>query len=264
MYEKEARVTPPEDPNVKIWRYMDFAKFVAMLEDKALYFSRVDKLGDPFEGALMPSTIEERSDRYRAWQESGMPDEIIKRKREEEYEFTQVNRSWTIVNCWHMNEDESYAMWKIYGKLDEGIAVQSTYARLRKCLDEEIRISIVRYVNYETGFESDPNGFFASLHKRSQFSYERELRAIFWDFKGMTEGVNIDLNRDRLFRFRPPSYEGRLIKVELSELIENIYVAPTAPAWFTNLVKKISVKHGFDESVIHQSSLDSSPPNFAI
>ena len=34
-----------------LWRYMDFSKFVAMLKDKALWFGRIDRLGDPFEGA---------------------------------------------------------------------------------------------------------------------------------------------------------------------------------------------------------------------
>jgi hypothetical protein len=44
--------TKPQDPNVPIWRYMDFTKFVSMLENSALYFCRSDLLGDPFEGSF--------------------------------------------------------------------------------------------------------------------------------------------------------------------------------------------------------------------
>src|SRR5205823_9404030 len=33
----------------KLWRYIDFAKFAALLRDRGLYFCRVDHLGDPFE-----------------------------------------------------------------------------------------------------------------------------------------------------------------------------------------------------------------------
>src|SRR6266849_8959439 len=33
-------------PGAFLWRYMDFAKFVTLLRDKALYFSRADCLGD--------------------------------------------------------------------------------------------------------------------------------------------------------------------------------------------------------------------------
>ena len=34
------------------------------------------------------------------------------------------------INCWHMNDFESEAMWKLYLKSNEGIAIQSTYQRL--------------------------------------------------------------------------------------------------------------------------------------
>ncbi len=37
--------------STQIWRYMDFAKFVAMLSQKGLYLARADRLEDPFEGA---------------------------------------------------------------------------------------------------------------------------------------------------------------------------------------------------------------------
>jgi len=37
----------PEDG--KLWRYMDFPKFAAMLEDRALWFTRPDQLSDPFD-----------------------------------------------------------------------------------------------------------------------------------------------------------------------------------------------------------------------
>ena len=39
----------PDDREIKIWRYMDFTKLVFTLEESGLFFSRVDRLGDPFE-----------------------------------------------------------------------------------------------------------------------------------------------------------------------------------------------------------------------
>jgi hypothetical protein len=39
------------EPETRLWRYMDFAKFVAMLEHRSIYFARADMLDDPFEGA---------------------------------------------------------------------------------------------------------------------------------------------------------------------------------------------------------------------
>jgi hypothetical protein len=43
---------PPSDRGVKIWRYMDLAKFVSLLQDSSFHFCRADRLGDPFEGSV--------------------------------------------------------------------------------------------------------------------------------------------------------------------------------------------------------------------
>ena len=40
----------PRDPNAKIWRYMDRAKFEWMLQTKSLFFCRADKFKDSLEG----------------------------------------------------------------------------------------------------------------------------------------------------------------------------------------------------------------------
>src|SRR5271166_1021508 len=39
--------------------------------------------------------------------------------------FKIVNRKFG-VSCWHKSEYESEAMWKLYSKLDQGIAIEST------------------------------------------------------------------------------------------------------------------------------------------
>lgn len=42
---------PPPSEAI-LWRYMDFTKFVSLLEKSALFFARADKLDDPFEGFI--------------------------------------------------------------------------------------------------------------------------------------------------------------------------------------------------------------------
>jgi hypothetical protein len=42
------------------------------------------------------------------------------------------------VTCWHMNECESAAMWKLYSTAKESVCVQTTYGRLRSVLDEDV------------------------------------------------------------------------------------------------------------------------------
>ena len=41
----------PSDTSIKLWRYMDFTKFVSLLDSNSLFFSRADLLGDPYEGS---------------------------------------------------------------------------------------------------------------------------------------------------------------------------------------------------------------------
>jgi len=43
---------PPKDSKQKIWRYMDFTKFISMLEERSLYFSCIAVLNDQFEGSI--------------------------------------------------------------------------------------------------------------------------------------------------------------------------------------------------------------------
>ena len=52
-----------------------------------------------------------------------------------------------LVNCWHMNNSESAAMWNSYSYRNSGIALQSTFQRLKdavKFCKEAIIINSVK------------------------------------------------------------------------------------------------------------------------
>src|SRR4051794_11742273 len=53
-YEHHPSFERPE-PDERIWRYLDFAKLVDLLDRRALHFARADTMLDPWEGALSPS-----------------------------------------------------------------------------------------------------------------------------------------------------------------------------------------------------------------
>lgn len=57
MYKPHAECVPPSKLDIPIWRYVDFAKFVDLLERRQLHFARLDQLGDPFEGAPSDGTV---------------------------------------------------------------------------------------------------------------------------------------------------------------------------------------------------------------
>jgi hypothetical protein len=50
----------PRNGDQKIWRYMDFTKFIDLLISDSLYFSRSDKFSDSFEGSLPRMTYNTR------------------------------------------------------------------------------------------------------------------------------------------------------------------------------------------------------------
>jgi len=228
---------PPDDPNIPVWHYMDFIKFVSMLEYSGLLFKRVDLLEDPFEGSLT------RPDELAHPQDSNFHSDSDLRKG---------LRERTMVNCWHMNRNESVAMWKIYAKPGEGIAIQSTYALLRECLGGEVHIGMVSYKNYKTDFTPEENAFYPFMQKRSPFEYERELRAIFQDLPDEAED---DCRR-------VPSDHGVWKPVNLERLIEHIYVYTDdvrSLPWFRQLVERVAQRYRLDKSVIPSSLVDSEP-----
>lgn len=154
-----------------------------------------------------------------------------------------------LISCWHMNEHESAAMWKLYSSSHEAVCIKSTYRRLRLCLPSCIFVGEISYINYETEGFSVSNGFNFIMHKRSSFGHERELRAIFWEMDGTPEAQPLKAKIE-------PS--GLAIEVDLSALIEHVYVSPTAAPWFANLVTTMTARCGFAFPV-SQSSIAASP-----
>jgi len=122
MYKKHPVFDPPEE-NAMIWRYMDFVKLVWMLNHRCLYFANVSKLKieDPFEGSCEPSKLLRNA-----------PKNVAE-------DFVEKMNSCgppLVVNCWHLNDCESAAMWKLYGGVNKGIVIQSTFCRMIKAFEK--------------------------------------------------------------------------------------------------------------------------------
>lgn len=234
----------PPDPNVQIWRYMDFTKYIALLEDRALYFARSDRLQDPFEGALPRPGIAALQDYYA---ESGA---II--AAHQVSEKARAFRMWVYLNCWHMSPHESAAMWKLYAASDAAVAIQTTYTTLRDVLPDIAVIGMVRYIDYDQEWFSFKilERLSAFIHKRLSFEHEREVRAIIVQCPRDASGAFDPLQGT------PPL--GVSVPVPLEELIHAVYVAPTAPEWYASLVAKITRKYGLN-CPVRASRLDDKP-----
>lgn len=227
---------------------MDFTKFVDLMDTQELFFPRADNLGDPFEGSLPI-----RSANYRKYVIDRLVDQEKIKKEYKGAASLQKDAESALkemaVSCWHMNDHESAAMWKLYLKSDEGIAIQSTYSNLVKVLDVSpisINIGCVNYIDYETQSINFGDAFAPYVNKRKSFEHEKELRAVIW-VKGYG---NLELCG--------PLIDGIRVKVSLNDLIERIYIAPNSPDWILGLVQSVAGKYEISKNVI-RSKLDERP-----
>ena len=144
MYEPLDGFEPPTDHTVKVWRYLDFTKFVALLDSRALFFTRADQFLDPFEGALPHTNIADWPDDSNTSPDTNA---LARLGAMRQRLLRQVG-----IASWHMNEHESAAMWSLYLKSDEGVAIQTTYQRLtdafREC-DDPIHLGVVQYIDFD-------------------------------------------------------------------------------------------------------------------
>lgn len=233
-------IIPPG--NAKIWRYMDFAKFISMLDKEALFFSGADKLGDPFEGSFPKANINKRRGVWTTQISGNAPPSLS------EYYRLFVQR--TAINCWHLNDYESDAMWKLYLKSGEGIAIQSSIGRLiaslKKYAQSKIYVYRVEYVDYET-FKIPEDSLSPYFYKRISFKHENELRAV----------IQIDregqINADKI-----PFINGVYVPVDLEKLIERVYVSPTCPDWQKEATQSIIDQYELDRRV-RRSKLSEQP-----
>ena len=69
------------DEIAELWRYMDLAKLLSLLQNKSLFFSRMDKLGDQFEGQWSDLTIRLLRKREHYWVEDEADHAVIVDKR---------------------------------------------------------------------------------------------------------------------------------------------------------------------------------------
>ena len=235
------KISPREEPNedTKIWRYMDFTKFISLLDTSKLFFTRADQFEDPFEGSLPKKNVELRS------------------QYTNHDERSKITKHWPrciAVNCWHENEHESAAMWKLYLKSGEGVAIQSTYGKFKHSVREQkdiVRIGKVAYIDYETEMIKEEGLTNVFFYKRKSFSHEREVRAIIFEYPtaGLTPSDIFD---------KGTIHDGLPIKVDLSSLVQKVYLAPNAPLWFRDLVCSLIKRYEYNFEVV-QSDLDKSP-----
>lgn len=246
-----------------------------MLEAGALYFANVHSFGDPFEGSLTRrNQVARRQAIARQYVEAAdakQKEDVLSSHTASSGRLSEIERNRYLINCWHLNDDESYAMWELYVRAGDGIALQSTFARLKRAFaftDQDVYMGKVRYIDYQREKVLPNNSSVAPVfYKRKSFEHERELRCVtavdIEEETGIRQAVHKVDNEGRVFneegqQINARSPFGKQVRVNLEQLIENIYVSPTSQAWFKDLVVTLLKRYDF-EDLVRQSSLNDKP-----
>ena len=225
-----------------IWRYFSFRKFLKLLRDKSLYFCRADilKNEDPYEATLDPCAYASLDLIQNLLKLIGFPPEI-----------TEIN-IWDAaviknfyINCWHINDHESYLMWKVYAH--KGVAIKTTVGKLKECLKDDLKIKI-KEVTYEelNNIEKVDFNELENIKKQSdkkidliegifgrkikQFREENELRLIYHSENDKKNGVKVD--------------------IDLEKLINEVYINPTLKKCYVELVQMALKRSNLNKDVM--------------
>lgn len=236
------------DPEAPLWRYMDLAKLVSVLVDKALFFPSGKTLAkqDRFEGQPTYAEVAELNRLATPPPPETLNtirDELLASFREaapaEQKWHMAIIKSISFFNCWHMNDYQSDAMWKIYDTGNRGVAIRSTVGRLTRSFaatDKPIYIGAIRYCTEPDN--SPPNTkiyVWRFMRKRRAFEHEKELRAIVID--GEQRGLT-----------------GIKVPVYIDDLISNVVISPYAESWAEPLVKNLACRLGYKFDVVRSDA----------
>jgi hypothetical protein len=201
----------------KVWRYMSFPKFAWLLQKKQLWLARADLLGDPWEISLAGDQLDFVISRHPI---TPIDDEKIRESAMER--SARINKLWrmtTFVSCWNCGDHESNALWRIYCGDTDGVAIQTTFGKLRS----SVAPLPLYHVEYGTPGSQRRTPSLPDLvtKKRLMFAYEQEIRVVL-----STSGRSL------------PEHEvfGYAHLWSPEEIVESIRVHPLAQPWFMEVV----------------------------
>jgi hypothetical protein len=243
--------TPPDDE--QLWRYMDLAKFAYILVERSLFFASGKTLSaqDKFERQPTSEEVDwlkalaSKPEEIQTYRDQVLANFREAASQDQKYRMAVIETV-SFFHCWHMNDAESDAMWKIYDKGAGGVAIRSTVGKLKKSFDaapdNSIFLGKIRY--YMGSDENPPNTeiyIWQFMRKRAAFEHEKEVRAV----------VIGDTN----VRGQP----GLKIPVDVDELISSVVISPYAEPWVEPVVKTLVQRLGYNFNLI-QSEAAGPPP----
>ena len=222
------------DQGTILWRYMDLAKFVSMLEKKAIWLARADTFGDKHEGRFPDEMLEYINKAYETFDDN---DNSPIKDASDFQDYLVKN---TFISCWHQNLEENMVMWEIYCQDKNAVAIQTTVDNIIQHINSSNLTGhslIMKNVEYKNADEipgvlSYEDCFF---RKRRHFSFEKEVRISFDTY-----------SRVKPKKDTPYGYE---LPVFLNDMIQKVVIHPDSPKWFQEVINSIIIKYDLHVSV---------------
>lgn len=247
-------------PQKKLWRYFTYEKFVKMLQDNSIWFSRPQYFDDPHEFTMDESSQRElfqwKLDSFaREYNRAvisnkesfliasmpliiGLPigtDGKIEKKSINLSNLSdsllssikkdiQVWQESFCISCWRYSPYDSISIWNQYATLEEGIAMVVDLDGIRKSFQQYVdaRLAVIEYRNF-----SDTSNTAMIMnpltYKDIRFESEAEARFYFRAKLGDKKGISIPFN--------------------ISEVIKEIHLSPDASEDFKNNIQNLLDKN---------------------
>ncbi len=228
-------LTPIED--TVLWRYMDFARFLYLLEMKCLWFARADQFGDPLESMLTDAEIQE-------FEREVILNSVSTRGKQPWLLSSELMRSTAYFSCWRAKPNESLAMWDLYGKGNGIIGIKSTVGQLKRAVKvhpEAVYITLVEYIDWSQRGRYH-NTLVRSARKDLSYEHEAELRAIIWPSKLATEHQRAIQQGQQ----PPETPLGISVPIEPGALIREVVVGPREQPWVYELVDRVMKRYALN------------------
>jgi hypothetical protein len=250
-YLTHPNIVTPSDRTV-LWRYLDLARFMDILERGVLWFPRADQFEDPLEGTYTDAEL----NHVRSLASLKTPDGI-EAVADTLVETTTRMRSTNFISCWRAGTDESMAMWDLYRQSTGVIAIRSTIGDLKNAVrdfERPVYIGEVKYVDWNEA-PWDNNMLAMSVRKVLAYKHESEVRALIW-------GLDASLHTPPMLRTEqqtPDNPEGMPLGLEVpfnfQEHVTDVWIGPREEQWIVNLVKQIMKKYTLPQQVVASSLL---------
>ena len=208
-----------------LWKYLDFFKFLYLIQKNKIYFSRLDQFDDPFDGLneriIFDKYVIDQTPSYEKLNPAFTHEQKLQivfgaeqnlRYIKEIASITQITQ---FASCWFLSKRESRAMWDIYCDTNSVSIrfpainfIDLIKVEAQKLINSNFDHMLIGNVTYQELYPpKDPNdpdynernrNLFPVTTKDSSYSHEKEFRFVVNRIKPDFEIIGFELDIPKL------------------------------------------------------------------